>query len=241
MLTYDRIGMPETLNVDEGPWDHREPVREDVLSLFPRLAAKLHSLWLRSTYPFDRIGKNVSVHHTCEIPRSRAPYVRLGNRVSLMSDVWLNIPQVSICQKPAIILEDGCSLGRRCVISAKNQIQIMRNVLFAPSVLVMDHNHAFEDVTTPICMQPMTPGGTIRIEEGCWIGYGAAILCSRGELVIGRGSVVGANSVVNRSVPPYAVVAGNPAKILKRYDPIRKTWTHPEQPEIKQEHSPVPA
>ena len=49
-------------------------------------------------------------------------------------------------------------------------------------------------------------------------------MCGRGELVIGRGSVVGANSVVSRSVPAYSVVAGNPAKIVKQYDQDKKVW-----------------
>lgn len=202
----------------------REEVMEDPLSGFGRLASKLHTLWLSWTYPFASIGKKISVHYSCDLPRSRAKYIRLGNRVTLGREVWVNIPNVEICNEAAIILEDGCGIGRRSVISAKNQIHIQRNTIFGPSVLVMDHNHAFEDVTRPIAQQPMTPGGTIRIEEGCWIGFGAAIICSRGELVIGRGSVVGANSVVSRSVPPFSVVSGNPAKVVKQYDPVKKAW-----------------
>ena len=66
--------------------------------------------------------------------------------------------------------------------------------------------------------------GTIRIEGGCWIGFGAAIVSSRNELVIGRGSVVEANSVVTRSVPAYSVAAGNPARIVKQYDPVSRHW-----------------
>jgi acetyltransferase-like isoleucine patch superfamily enzyme len=202
----------------------REEVMEDPLSGFARLASKLHTLWLSWTYPFASIGKKISVHYSCDLPRSRAKYIRLGNRVTLGREVWVNIPNVEICNEAAIILEDGCGIGRRSVISAKNQIHIQRNTIFGPSVLVMDHNHAFEDVTRPIAQQPMTQGGTIRIEEGCWIGFGAAIICSRGELVIGRGSVVGANSVVSRSVPPFSVVSGNPAKVVKQYDPEKKAW-----------------
>jgi acetyltransferase-like isoleucine patch superfamily enzyme len=198
--------------------------REDPLAGFFRSASKFHSLWLAWTYPFDSIGKDVSVHYSCDLLRSRANYIRLGDRVILGREVWLNIPNVSICNRPAIIIEDGCGIGRRSVISAKNKIHIQRNTVLGPAVLVMDHNHAFEDVTVPISRQPMTQGGTIRIEEGCWIGFGAAIVCSRGELVIGRNSVVGANSVVSHSVPDCSVVVGNPARIVKQYDPLKKTW-----------------
>jgi acetyltransferase-like isoleucine patch superfamily enzyme len=199
-------------------------ISEDPLAGFSRALNKLRSLWVAWTYPFASIGKNVLVHYTCDLQRSRAKYIELGNHVSLGREVWLNIPNVSICTESAIIIEDGCGIGRRSVISAKNQIHIQRNTIFGPSVLIMDHNHAFENVTLPIAHQPMTPGGTIRIEQGCWIGFGAAIICGRGELVIGRGSVVGANSVVTRSVPPYSVVSGNPAKIVKQYDPVKQAW-----------------
>jgi acetyltransferase-like isoleucine patch superfamily enzyme len=223
----DPLPVPGSLLPQEGDGkmsNSREENREDPLAGFARLASKLNTLWLSWTYPFASSGKRLSVHYSCDLPRSRAKYIRLGNRVTLGREVWLNIPNVETCYEAAIILEDGCGIGRRSVISAKNQIHIQRNTIFGPSVLVMDHNHAFEDVTRPIAQQPMTPGGTIRIEEGCWIGFGAAIICSRGELVIGRGCVVGANSVVSRSVPAYSVVSGNPAKVVKQYDPVKKAW-----------------
>jgi acetyltransferase-like isoleucine patch superfamily enzyme len=202
----------------------RQESKEDPLGGFARLANKLHSLWLAYTYPFPSIGKDVSVHYSCELRRSRAKYIRIGNDVMVGRGVWLNIPDTSICNDPAIILENGCRIGRQSVISAKNEIRIMQNTILGPSVLLMDHNHAFEDVNVPIACQPMTPGGTIRIEEGCFIGFGAAIVSSRDELVIGRGSVVGANSVVTRSVPAYSVAAGNPARIVKQYDPVSEHW-----------------
>src|SRR5580700_11188368 len=128
----------------------RQETGEDPLTGFTRLASKFHSVWLEWTYPFASIGKGVSVHSTCDLQRSRAKYMKLGNRVSLGREVWLNIPNVSICDESAIIIEDGCGIGRRSVISAKNQIHIQRNTIFGPSVLVMDHNHAFEDVNVPI-------------------------------------------------------------------------------------------
>jgi acetyltransferase-like isoleucine patch superfamily enzyme len=197
---------------------------EDPLSWIERIANKLRSMWIVRTYPFASVGDGFYVHHSVEIQRSMAGFISIGSSVTIGRGVWINIPEVPESDEPVIIVEDGCKIGRRCVISGANRIHIERNAVFAPSVLIMDHDHAFEDVDVPIGDQGITKGGTIRIEEGCWIGFGAAILCGKKELVIGRNSVIGANSLVTRSVPPYSVVTGNPARVVKSYDPTRGEW-----------------
>jgi len=199
-------------------------VGEDPFSWITRIASKFRSLWLSRTYPFASLGSGFSAHYSCELQRSIARFIRIGSSVTIGRDAWINIPEVPDSGEPLIILDDGCTIGRRCVISAKNQIHIQRNSLFAPSALIMDHNHAFEDVNVSIADQGITEGGTILIGEGCWVGFGAAIVCSKGELIIGRHSVIGANSVVTRSVPPYSVVTGNPARVVKSYDPVKEEW-----------------
>ena len=90
------------------------------------------------------------------------------------------------------------------MISAKNQIVLEADVLLSPSVLLMDHSHEFGDPELPITKQGLTSGGRILVERNCWLGYGAAIVCNRGELIIGRNSVVGANAVVTRRFPRSA-------------------------------------
>ena len=204
-----------------------KPVRNlfrDPLSLIPRIINKLNTWWLLWTYPFAAVGSDFWAHYSCDVRRAIAGHIEIGNSVWLDRDVWLNIPFVPSSSEPVILFGDGCKIGRRTMISAKNSIHIERNAIFSPSVLVMDHNHAFEDVTAPITQQGITQGGTIRIGEGCWIGFGAAIICNRGELVIGKNSVIGANSVVTRSIPPYSVVTGNPARIVKQFDPSQGKW-----------------
>jgi len=197
---------------------------KDPLSWIPRIANKLHSLWLTWTYPFASVGRRLSAHYSCELARSAANLMSIGNSVIIDRDAWLNIPPNANSDGPIILLDDGTKIGRRCVISAKNRIHIQKNVIFGPSVLVMDHNHAFDQLAIPIDEQGVTDGGSIRIEEGCWIGFGAAVVCSSGEIVIGRNSVIGANSLVTRSIPPYSIVSGNPGRVVKRFDPAKGQW-----------------
>ena len=60
--------------------------------------------------------------------------------------------------------------------------------------------------------------GPLRIGNDCWVGMGAKVLSG---VTIGDGAIVGAGAVVTRDVPPYAVVAGNPARILREVVPRR--------------------
>ena len=196
----------------------------DPLSYISRAVAKLHTEWLRRTYPFHEFGKGTSIHPSCEVARGSAPRIALGNYVYLAPDVWLNVEGECLETAPTIALGSGCRIGRRSVISAKNQIKLEDDVLLAPGVLIMDHNHEYSDTERSIHAQGTTPGGRITIERNCWLGYGAVIFCAKGNLTLGRNSVVGANCVVTRSFPAYSVVAGNPAKLVKRYDQDLQQW-----------------
>jgi acetyltransferase-like isoleucine patch superfamily enzyme len=150
--------------------------------------------------------------------------MQIGNGVICERGVRIDVPVPPLHDEPAIIIEDGCGFGQRATILAINRIHLERDSIFAPHVLITDHNHEFEDITLPIRDQGGTRGGTVRIEQGCWIGYGAAIVSTEGELVIGRNSVVAANSFVTRSIPPYSVATGNPARVVKQFDPAQGKW-----------------
>ena len=198
--------------------------REDVMLWIPRLLTKLNSIWLGLTYPFDGFGREVSVHYSCEIRRFYSHKIRIGDSVILDPDVWLNVPLIPEGDEPAIAIGNGCSIGRRSVISGRNRIELENDVLLAPAVYITDHNHEYSSIDVPIAKQGVTPGGRIRIERNCWLGYGSMILGTKGDLVLGKNSVVGAYSVVTESCPPYSVLAGNPAKIVKRFDTDSGLW-----------------
>ena len=197
---------------------------EDPLELFPRGLTKMYSIWVRLVYPFASIGRNVSFHFTSRVYRPRSPRISIGNSVSLREYAWLSVAVEDTTGEPVIVLEDNCHIGFGSIISAKNRIHIERDVIVGQNVIMVDHNHVYEDVAVPIIDQGISGTGTIRIGQGSWIGRGAAIISPRANLTIGRNSVVAANSVVMRSVPPYSVVAGYPATIIRQYDPEKRAW-----------------
>lgn len=196
---------------------------EDPLSVLYRAVSRLYTVWLIATFPFASRGRNLSVHFWCKFTRELAHHIELGNSVIIKKDTWLNIIPDDT-DEVKMNIEDGCVIGTRCTLSAKNLIHLEPEVIMASSVLIQDHNHAYEDVNMSIRDQGVSDGGVIRIGEGSWIGHGAAIVCSRGELTLGRHCVVAANAVVTRSAPPYSVLAGNPARIIKQYDPVTESW-----------------
>ncbi|MCC6126714.1 MAG: acyltransferase [Pirellulales bacterium] len=119
-----------------------------------------------------------------------------------------------------ISVGDDVSLGwRPTLLAAKSTITIGSKVMFGPEVMIVGGRHNTEVVgqfmTDVHVKRPEDDLGVV-IEDDIWIGSRAIVL--RG-VRIGRGAIVGAGSIVTKSVPPYAVVVGNPAKVLKfRWD-----------------------
>jgi acetyltransferase-like isoleucine patch superfamily enzyme len=202
--------------------------REDPLRLLARIPTKLYSAWVRATYPFASVGRDLEIHYPWDFRRYLAHRVKLGNSVFIGKDVHFGLCcPIEEKGEPMIVIEDGCGIQRLSQISARNCIHIEADVIVSASVLIMDHNHAFEDPNRPIVEQGVSPGGRIRIERGCWIGRGAAVVCNQGELVLGRNSIVAANALVTKSCPPNSVLVGNPARIARYFDPAKGAWIPP--------------
>ncbi|SIO49098.1 Acetyltransferase (isoleucine patch superfamily) [Chitinophaga niabensis] len=159
----------------------------------------------------NSIGKNSSL------------FLSANSQIFLGEKVWIgNNILIEPLEDCAIILQDGSSIQDGCRLIG--DISVGRNVLFAPYVFVSSGNHFFSvQPHLPIRLQDKLVNEhdeysslrskKISIEDDCWIGTHAVIMQG---LTIGKGSVIGANSVVTKDVPPYSIVGGIPAKVIKK-------------------------
>jgi maltose O-acetyltransferase len=110
----------------------------------------------------------------------------------------------------------GISVGERSGIgvncSIRGPLSIGKYVMMGPDVVILSRNHAIDRVDIPMCLQGDAAAKKVNIGDDVWIGTRAIILPG---VTIGRGSVVGAGAVVTKDVPEYAIVAGNPARLIR--------------------------
>ena len=99
-------------------------------------------------------------------------------------------------------------------------VTIGENISIAQNVVISGLNHGYEDIRVPPGEQPCSTK-EIVIENDCWIAANVVIVAG---VKIGRHCVVAAGSVVTKSVPAFSVVAGNPARVIKKYNPDKEKW-----------------
>jgi len=117
-----------------------------------------------------------------------------------------------------VIIGNGTLIGMGNVIIGP--ITIGSNVILAQNIVASGLNHEYKNIDIPICRQNVTTSQII-IEDECWIAANAVITAG---VTIGKHSVVAAGAVVTKNIPPFSVAAGNPARVIKQYDPVVKEW-----------------
>lgn len=118
---------------------------------------------------------------------------------------------------PMLTIGDRCMFGKGLSIVAHERIEIGDETAAGHYVYITDQNHGYENVDLPIGRQ-LWKNAPVKIGPECWLGHGAIILPGT---TIGRHVVVAAGSVVRGEIPDYCVVAGAPARIVRRYEPDR--------------------
>ncbi len=134
--------------------------------------------------------------------------LQLGKDAFLEPQVWLTGGETG-----RIIIGSGSFLNLGVMIAALDLVEIGDHCMIANGCVITDANHRFDDPTRPVTWQGFDSKGPTRIGANCWLG--ANVMVTSG-VTIGERCVIGANSVVTGDVPPFSVVAGNPARVMRR-------------------------
>ncbi len=185
----------------------------------------LRGMGLRERGKILFIGKRVKLKHK--------NFIRLGNGVTLDDYVTLDglskdglfigdnvrigSNTIIACSGSLKHLGEGFNIGSNsgigdfCFFGSAGGIKIGENVIMGQNVRFHSENHNYNRLDIPIKEQGVTNKG-INVGNDCWIGSGVVFLDG---VTVGEGCVIGANTLVNKDIPPFSVAVGNPAKIIK--------------------------
>ena len=182
-------------------------------------------------YPslFRRVGKkvifgrNITLRHSHKISLGDNTFIddnvvldakgEKNEGIRIGKNVYLGRNTILSCKEGSIFLDDYCNLSANCSLLSETEIRLGKYCFLAGQCyLVAGGNHSYEDISVPIMFQPSFTKGGIGIKEDVWLGAGVIVLDG---VDIGKGSVVGAGSVVNSSLSEYSIAVGIPAKKIK--------------------------
>jgi acetyltransferase-like isoleucine patch superfamily enzyme len=191
------------------------------------LGVKLRNTLYRAI--FKRIGSSVYIQDDVEFLGTSS--IEIGDRVYIFKGVRLDgrgHENNKIFLENRVILERNVDIGAldntlihisqdtfigpgTCIAGPGN-IKIGANCLIAAQSGIFANNHNFIDLELPIREQGVTRQGIV-IEDDCWLGAGVKVLDG---VTIGKGSVIGAGSIVTKNIPPFSIAVGVPARVIKK-------------------------
>jgi acetyltransferase-like isoleucine patch superfamily enzyme len=150
-------------------------------------------------------------------------FIHLGESVHIREGVRLEAVVQNSPRIPRLSIGNNVNIEQNVHIVCQSRIYIGNNVSITGNCAIVDTTHPYQDVHDPtkIGSRILDEDSFVEIGDGCFIGFCAMIMPN---VSIGNYCVIGAHSVVTKDVPDYSVVAGNPATLVRRYDPKSETW-----------------
>ena len=141
--------------------------------------------------------------------------IKFGSNVNVPDGCFIRCTGVVSELGLGLEIGDNTGLGHRNFINAQGGVSIGNDVIIGPNVSILSENHVFDNVDELIRLQGVDRIG-IKIENNVWIGANVTILDG---VHIGTGCVIGAGSVVTKSIPSNSIAVGNPCKVWRSRHP----------------------
>lgn len=150
-------------------------------------------------------------------------FIRIGNNVTIRKGVRLEVVVSDPAHPPELIIGDNVNIEQNVHIVCHSLVVIGNDVSITGNCAIVDVTHPYEDVTDTVRIGARIMSGPSHVEIGnrCFLGYNAIILPN---VRLGEYCVVGALALVTHDIPDYSVVAGSPARVVRRYDKVTGQW-----------------
>ena len=168
---------------------------------------------------FEYFGEKSMIYYPSMI--SNFKDISIGNNTTILANSRIQIFNYLTGDKAKVIIGNNCYFGFHLSILAGGSIIIGNDVLIASNVLITSENHGTDPESSIPYMNQNLECKNVIIGDGCWIGEKVSILPG---VTIGEKSIVGANSVVTKSIPPFSIAAGIPARVIKKYNFENHRW-----------------
>ncbi len=179
----------------------------DWFQLARELRDRAFSCAIRSS--FAQLGSGSVIEMPTTVTGARR--IVIGRDVRVGRGSWLYTHD----EPASLTIGRRTSISRFCVPSAAKSVTIGESVLMARGVYIADHNHGHRQPGVPVRDQALDDIAAVMIGDGAWLGQNVVILPGSR---VGRGAVVGANSIVRGTIPDRGVAVGAPARIVKMLD-----------------------
>lgn len=146
--------------------------------------------------------------------------INIGKNTCISEGCWLNVNH-RVENEISIKIGSNCFIGKANFFSSGDEIIIADYTLTTFNCKFIGSTHVIENPLIPYIASGTTSNCKISIGVNCFIGAGATVL---GNVHIGHGSVIGAESLVMSDVAPFSISHGSPAKIIKRYSFKSNKW-----------------
>jgi acetyltransferase-like isoleucine patch superfamily enzyme len=178
---------------------------------------KIHSFFYSEKI---KIGEGSYIHPSVHLLGSAG--IKVGKNSCVSEGSWLNVNRI-YADSPSIEILDNCFIGKNNFFSSGKKIIMGSYTLTTNRCQFIGSSHIINDPSIPYLSTGTSNEDEIIVGSNCFFGASSTVL---GNVSIGHGSVIGANAVIQNCIPPFSIVVGNPAMVIKRFSFSKKMWVN---------------